>query len=150
MNRSITFILILLILTLSSAGAAVAGITNNIVTVSIPKDYRSAEPYKVEFTVPEGSMAFNFTLWATDKTWGIVDISGGAYKEVYSSVTDGTNGNAPVIDAESSERVTDPPSETSTTDPLSRITLLPGSYIVWMKGNPGASMTLQYNLRTSH
>lgn len=148
MNRNTLFILIVLLLVLSCVSASAAGITQKIVTLSIPNDYRSAEAYKVEFAIPEGSMAFNFTLWGINGTWGIVDISGGTYKEVYSSAGAGTDGGRPVIDPESSEHVTDPSVETGAADPLSRLTLSSGSYIVWMEGNPGASMTLQYNLRT--
>lgn len=129
-------------------GASAASITQKIVTVSIPNDYRSTEAYKVEFTVPEESMAFNFRLWGTDKTWGIVDISDGASKEIYSSRNNGAYGDTPTNDAESSERVVNPPIESEGTDPLSRLTLHPGSYIIWIEGNPGASMTLQYNLQT--
>ncbi len=148
MNRSIVFVSILLVLAFGCINAAAAGIVQKIVTVSIPKDYRSAEAYKVEFVIPEGAMAFNFTLWGVNRNWGIVDISGGANKDVYSSAGEGAYGDGHATDTESSERVTDPPPETGTADPLSRLTLLPGTYIVWMEGNPGASMTLQYNLKT--
>lgn len=147
MTRSIVFILAVSLLAFSLiGGAAAAGVTQNIVTVSIPKDYHSTEAYKVEFAVPEGSTAFNFTLWGSDKTWGIVDISGGANKEIYSSRDSTASGDTP--DAESSARVGNPPSESEGVDPLSRIILQPGSYIIWMEGGPGAAMTLQYNLQT--
>ncbi len=150
MNRSIVSSLIVSLLVFSLIGvpAAAASVTQKIVTVTVPKDYRSTETYKVEFAVPEGSTAFNLTLWGTDRTWGIVDISGGAYKEVYSSRDKGAYIDTPVNDAESSERVVNPPTESEGIDPLSRLTLHPGSYIIWMEGRPGASMTLQYNLRT--
>jgi len=148
MNRSIVFVSILLVLAFGCMSAAAAGIAQKIVTVSIPNDYRSAEAYKVEFAIPAGAMAFNFTLWGVSRTWGIVDISGGAYKEVYSSTGEGAYGDGHDTDTESSERVTDPPPETDAGDPLTRLTLLPGTYIVWIEGNPGASMTLQYNLKT--
>ena len=151
MNRSATSISVLILLITALAFpimSEAAGITQKIVTLSIPRDYQSTEAYKVEFTIPEGSIAFNFTLWGSTKKWGIVDISGGAYKEVYSSVGGNANGDTPVPDAESSERVTDSTPETGMTDPLSRVTLLSGSYIIWMEGNPGTTMTLQYNLKT--
>jgi hypothetical protein len=149
MNRSIVSILIVSLSVFSMIGAAAAAsITQKVVTVSVPKDYHSTEPYKVEFAVPEGSTAFNFTLWATNKTWGIVDISGGAYKEIYSSRDSGTYNDTPVNDAESSARIDTPPAEGEVVDPLSRLTLRPGSYIIWMQGGPGANMTLQYTLRT--
>ncbi|MBN2225540.1 MAG: hypothetical protein JW765_12755 [Deltaproteobacteria bacterium] len=148
MNRSIVSFLIVLFLAFFISGTATAAsITQKVVTVSIPNDYSSAEAYKVEFSIPDGSTAFNFTLWGTNKTWGIADISGGAYKEIYSSGDNGSNGDTPIIDAESPERVVSPPTENEVTDPLSRLTLYPGSYIIWMEGKPGASMTLQYNLR---
>jgi hypothetical protein len=148
MNQRIVFVSILLVSAFFCVSAVAGSITQKIVTVSIPMDYRSTEAYKVEFAIPEGATAFNFTLWGATKTWGIVDISSGAHKEVYSS-SGGAYGDAPVNDAESSRRVTDPLPETGTTDPLSRLTLYPGSYIIWMEGSPGASMTLQYNLRTT-
>jgi hypothetical protein len=149
MNRTIGCVLIasacaLIIL----SGAAFAGITQKIVAVSVPKDYRSSEAYKVEFTVPEGSMAFNFTPWGSNHTWGIADISGGGYRELYSSRSGGAGADSPMSDAESSERTGTSPEETTVTDPLSRLTLTSGTYIIWMEGGPGASMTLQYNLRT--
>jgi hypothetical protein len=131
------------------SGAASAGIAQKIVTVSVPKDFRSAEAYKVEFVVPEGAMAFNFTLWGSDKTWGISDITGGGHKELYSSGSGGSGGDVPINDAESSERIGDTPTETGPTDPLARLTLTPGTYIIWMEGGPGTSMTIQYNLRTT-
>jgi len=148
MNRVRLFVLIALFFVFSCASVLAAGITQKILTLSIPKDYRSAEAFEVELTIPEGAVAFNFTLWGVATTWGIVDISGGAYKEVYSSAGAGTEGDHPVIDPESSEHAVDPSAETGAADPLSRLTLPPGAYIVWMEGNPGASMTLQYNLKT--
>ncbi len=149
MNRNIISLLVasisaLLILSVADA----ASISQKVVTVSIPKDYSSSEAYKVEFIVPDGSAAFNFTLWGASRTWGIADISGGAYKEVYSSGDSAASGDSHVIDAESSEHVVDNPTESEWIDPLSRLTLYPGTYIIWLEGKPGASITIQYNLRT--
>jgi hypothetical protein len=125
------------------SGAFAGGITQDSVTVSVPKDYRDAQPYKAEFVVPEACKAFNFTVW-TDKAWGIVDISGGGYRELYSSRNTGTSTDAPIGDAESSENVGGPPSGDDPVDPLSRLTLGPGTYIVWTEGSPGSTITLQY------
>jgi len=149
MNRSIVSLLIVLFSSFLIVSGAAAATTQKIVTVSIPNDYRSTEAYKVEFTIPDGSTAFNFTLWGTDKTWGIADISGGAYKEVYSSNNSGASEDTPLIDAESSERIVNPPMEGEVINPLFGLTLSPGSYVIWMEGKPGTSMTLQYNLRTT-
>ncbi len=149
MIRTIGSILIALMCVLCMAGGAASiGVTQKIVTVSVPKDYRSAEAYKVEFAVPEGSLAFNFTLWGSDKTWGITDISGGGHRELYSSRDSEAGGDVPINDAESSERIGGSPPEEGPTDPLRTLTLKPGTYIIWMEGGPGANMTLQYNLRT--
>ena len=150
MTRTIGCLLIALTCVLCvMSGAAFAAITQKIVTVSVPKDYRSAEAYKVEFAVPEGSIAFNFTLWGSDKTWGIADISGGGFKELYSSRNGASDGDVPMNDAESSERIDGSPTENAPADPLSRLTLSAGTYIIWMQEGPGASMTLQYNVRTA-
>lgn len=149
MNRIIALVAVAAAVALFTINGAAAGIAQKIVTVSIPNDYLSTEAYKVEFSIPEGSRAFNFTLWGTEKTWGIVDITGGAYKEVYSSTGGAGNGDVPLNDAESSERIVSPPPEGEPTDSLSRLMLFPGSYIVWMEGKPGASMTIQYNLQTA-
>jgi hypothetical protein len=148
MNRNIVSLLIASIsalLIVNVAGAA--SITQKVVTVTVPKDYGSSEAYKVEFAVPDGSTAFNFTLWGASKTWGIADISGGAYKEVYSSGDSAAPGDSHVIDAESSEHIVDNPTEAEWIDPLSRLTLYPGTYVIWLEGKPGTSITLQYNLR---
>jgi hypothetical protein len=151
MIRTIGSILIASMCVLCMAGgAASAGITQKIVTVSVPKDYHSAEAYKVEFAVPEGALAFNFTLWGSDKIWGITDISDGGHRELYSSRNGGAGADVPINDAESSERIGGPPPEDGPTDPLRTLTLAPGTYIIWMEGGPGTSMTLQYNLRTSN
>ncbi len=140
------FIAAICALAFASGGAASSAITQKIVTVSVPKDFRSAESYKVEFTVPDGATAFNFTLWGSDRSWGITDISDGGYKELYSSGD--SDRTAGLNDAESSERTGGAPSEDSPVNPLSRLTLSPGTYIIWLQGGPGTSITLQYNLRT--
>ena len=145
MKRAVLFFGFLSVLAVILVGGAFAGgITQDSVTVSVPKDYRDAEPYKAEFVVPEACKAFNFTAWVVDKDWGIVDISDGGYRELYSSRNTGTSTDAPIGDAESSENVGGPPSGDEPVDSLSRLILGPGTYIVWTEGPPGSTITLQY------
>ncbi len=149
MNRIVVVFLTLFFIVLLLSSPVFAGITQKTVTVSVPKDYRSVEAYKVEFVVPDGSAAFNFTLWGDEKPWGIVDISNGGYREVYSSKSNGPGDDAPLNDAESSERIGGPPVETGPDNSLSTLTLKSGTYLIWTEGGPGTSITLQYLLQTS-
>jgi hypothetical protein len=133
---------------LLAGGVLGVGITQETVTVSVPSDWRPSEPYKAQFVVPEGSMAFSFTVWGANKSWGIADISGGAYREVYSSTGVEGTADTPTGDAESSERVDGGHPGNEAVDPLSSLTLGSGTYVIWTEGGPGSVVRLQYLIQT--
>ncbi len=141
------FVCLLVVASFLMSDALSVGITQKTFTVSVPKDYRTPEPYKAEFVVPDGMIAFNFTVWGAGKPWGITDMSGGKNREIYSSRNSGLAGDLPAGDAESSEKVENPSGGETGFDSLSSISLNPGTYIIWTEGGPGSSITLQYLLQ---
>jgi hypothetical protein len=149
MKKTVAFLVCLLAsASLLMTSALPVGVSQKIFTVSVPNDYRTPEPYKAEFVVPDGTMAFNFTVWGAARPWGITDMSGGKNKEIYSSRDSGRSSGMPTGDAESSEKSANPSGGETGFDPLSTISLDPGTYIIWTEEGPGRSITLQYLLQT--
>ena len=120
-----------------------------VLTITIPDD-NSSGIHQTELIVPDGTVAVNFTVWGIVDTWGIqtenTDLSG---EPLFVYSPDRENPEE-YIDSESSESV-DSGGDTvgygyDHDSELSHLTLPPGTYIVWLKGSSGTTITIQYLL----
>ena len=120
-----------------------------VLTITIPDDHTSGT-YQAELIVPDGAAAVNFTIWGAVGPWGIKTENAGASGEslfVYHPELDTPD---EFMDSESSESL-DAGGGTmgygyDADTELSRLTLPPGTYSVWVEGDAGTTITLQYLL----
>lgn len=115
-----------------------------VLTITIP-DGNTSGMHHMELIVPEGAVAMNFTVWGVVDSWGInsenAGISGESLFVYYPDE---------YLDSESSESV-DTGGDTvghgyDYDSELSRLELPPGTYVVWVKGEAGTTITVQYLL----
>ena len=121
-----------------------------VLTITIPDDNTSGM-YHTELIVPEGAVAVNFTVWGAEYPWGIITESSGTSGESLFVYYPELESPDEFIDTESSESVDTGASDTSGygsdyDSELSRLTLPPGTYFVWVQGPVGTMITIQYLL----
>jgi|GEM_PF-2301432 len=120
-----------------------------VLTITIP-DGDTSGMSQAELVVPEGAYAVNFTVWGAENSWGIKSENASASGESFFVYYPELDSGDEYTDAESSEALDSGDDTTGYgydyNSELSRLTLPPGTYIVWMEGTPGTTMTIQYLL----
>jgi hypothetical protein len=119
-----------------------------VLTITIP-DGDASGMHQAELIVPENAYAMNFTVWGGENPWGIKTENSGASGESLFSYYPELD-SRDYTDAESSESLDSGDDMTESgydyDSELSRLTLPPGTYIVWVEGSPGTTITIQYLL----
>jgi hypothetical protein len=120
-----------------------------VLTITIP-DGNISGIHQTELIVPEGAVAMNFTVWGLVDSWGINSENAGASGESLFVYYPKRGNPDEYLDAESSESV-DTGGDTvgygyDYDSELSRLELPPGTYIVWVQGTAGTTITIQYLL----
>lgn len=120
-----------------------------VLTITIP-DGNTSGMHQTELIVPEGAVAMNFTVWGVVNSWGINSENAGISGESLFVYYPERGNPDEYVDSESSESVDtggdmvgygyDYDSE------LSRLELPPGTYVVWVNGTAGTTITIQYLL----
>ncbi|MBN1882913.1 MAG: hypothetical protein JW885_12120 [Deltaproteobacteria bacterium] len=142
----VCFLVFMVCVCFSAAGSS---FRQMVLTITIPDDHTSGT-YQTELIVPEGSSAVNFTVWGADHPWGITSENAVASGESLFVYRPGLEGQDEYIDSESSESVdtgggTEGYGYDSDSE-LTRLSLPPGTYYVWVQGPAGTTITLQYLL----